>query len=204
MKNLITVVFLLLQIQSVNATLIDRGNGFVYDTNLDITWLSDANYAKTSGYDSDGLMNWNEAMAWAGQLEYGGFNDWRLPTTIQPDDNCSFHNTYVDAGYNCTESEMGHLFYLELKGTQGDALPQQNYFINIELDRYWSSTTIAPSDPDNSWFFDFSDGWQGGQLQSPNILNAWAVRSGDVINVSAPNTLFLFLFGGLLLAWKRA
>ena len=29
-----------------------------YDTALNITWLADANYAKTSGYDADGLMNW--------------------------------------------------------------------------------------------------------------------------------------------------
>ncbi|MBK8753194.1 MAG: PEP-CTERM sorting domain-containing protein [Candidatus Competibacteraceae bacterium] len=27
----------------------------------------------------DGLMTWSEAMAWADQLVYGGYDDWRLP-----------------------------------------------------------------------------------------------------------------------------
>ena len=202
MKNILLLSFLFLPLQIVNATLIDRGNGLVYDTDLNITWLSDANYAQTSGYDSDGLMNWNEAIEWADQLEYRGFNNWRLPTTTQPDSNCSFHNSYVDAGYNCTASEMGYLFYEELGGTQGSSISQQEYFTNIELGRYWSSTTVAPSDPNNSWFFDFSSGWQGGQLQSSYIFSAWAVHDGDIANVPAPSALFL-MATGMLLIWKR-
>jgi hypothetical protein len=35
---------------TAQAGLIDRGNGMVYDNWLDITWLTDANYAKTSGH----------------------------------------------------------------------------------------------------------------------------------------------------------
>jgi hypothetical protein len=57
---------------SVNAALVDRGVGMIYDTVLDITWLQDANYAQTSGYDSDARMRWNDAVSWANQLEYGG------------------------------------------------------------------------------------------------------------------------------------
>ena len=62
-----------------SATLWDRGGGLIYDDHLNITWLQDANYAKTSGYDSDGLMNWANAVDWADNLIYGGYNDWRLP-----------------------------------------------------------------------------------------------------------------------------
>ena len=40
------------------AALFDRGGGLIYDDVLKITWLSDANYAKTNNYDSDGRMNW--------------------------------------------------------------------------------------------------------------------------------------------------
>ena len=50
---------------ATQAALYDRGNGMIYDDVLDITWLQDANYAKSSGYDSDGLMSWAEANAWA-------------------------------------------------------------------------------------------------------------------------------------------
>lgn len=39
-----------------NATLYERGGGLIYDDFLAITWLQDANYAQTSGYDSDGKM----------------------------------------------------------------------------------------------------------------------------------------------------
>jgi hypothetical protein len=48
---------------AAGAGLIDRGNGLIYDDVLKITWLQDANYAQTSGYNADGLMNWNAAMA---------------------------------------------------------------------------------------------------------------------------------------------
>ena len=59
---------------SSHAALYDRGNGLIYDDGLDITWLQDANYAQTSGYDSDGTMTWSEASTWAAQLEYGGYD----------------------------------------------------------------------------------------------------------------------------------
>ena len=65
-----------------NALLYDRGGGLIYDSDQNITWLQDANYAKTSGYDSDGRMTWDNAVAWANQLEYQGYKDWRLPTTV--------------------------------------------------------------------------------------------------------------------------
>jgi len=57
-----------------------------YDTVLDITWLADANYALTSGYDDgdpnssgDDYMVWAEANNWAGGLNLFGYQDWRLP-----------------------------------------------------------------------------------------------------------------------------
>lgn len=49
---------------SANATLIDRGNGMIYDSDQALTWLQDANYAKTSGYDADGRMTWDAATTW--------------------------------------------------------------------------------------------------------------------------------------------
>lgn len=78
---------------SADAALLSRvGGQAYYDDVLDITWLADANYAMTSGYDSDGLMTWDEAQSWIGTLNtanYLGVNDWRLPATAQPDASCS-------------------------------------------------------------------------------------------------------------------
>src|SRR5512136_1585528 len=62
------------------ATLEDLGGGMIYSSDLDVTWLQDASYARTSGYDADGLMSWDAARTWADTLSYGGYEDWRLPT----------------------------------------------------------------------------------------------------------------------------
>jgi hypothetical protein len=53
LKKLILALALLASV-SVQAALVDRGGGFMYDTVLDVIWLQDANYAQTSGYDADG------------------------------------------------------------------------------------------------------------------------------------------------------
>jgi hypothetical protein len=121
---------------TAQATLIDRGGGLIYDTVLNITWLQDANYAMTSGYDADGMMTWYEAVAWADQLVYGGYGDWRLPHTL-PVNGVSYtiyFNWYSgfigtvdgsgDYGYNIsapgsaypgsTGSEMAYMYYNNL------------------------------------------------------------------------------------------
>ncbi|MCP3670651.1 MAG: DUF1566 domain-containing protein [Gammaproteobacteria bacterium] len=96
---------------SAQAALYDRGNGMIYDDVLDITWLQDANYAQTSGYYADGRMTWADANTWAGQLSYGGYDDWRL---------ASAGNAPV-SGYNVTTGELGHMFYNNLGNTAGNS-----------------------------------------------------------------------------------
>ncbi len=52
-------------IQTANAALVSRFNGqAVYDTDLDITWLADANYAKTSSVSADGLLSRTDTQSW--------------------------------------------------------------------------------------------------------------------------------------------
>jgi hypothetical protein len=109
--HIILVLVLGLVSVNVHAALVDRGGGMIYDTDLNVTWLADANYSMTSGYNADGYMTWGEATTWAANLSYGGYSDWRLPTA---DPACSL-------SYNCTGSEMGHLFYNELGGVAGQS-----------------------------------------------------------------------------------
>lgn len=112
-----------------------------YDTDLNITWLADTNYAKTSGYDVDGLMNFEQANTWAANLSFTDgvhvYNNWRLPTvgpvnayvtdpfdTKDGFDYAFSTNGSTDIGYNIsapgstfagsTASEMAHLFYSTL------------------------------------------------------------------------------------------
>lgn len=105
---------------AAQAALIDRGGGMIYDDVLNITWLQDANYAKTSGYDADGQMNWADANAWAANLSYGGYDDWRLPT-LGPVNGTSFDYNYTydgstDDAYNITspQNEMAYMYYVNL------------------------------------------------------------------------------------------
>ena len=89
MKRVVIVFFIVLLFSTtgVYAELHDRGGGLIYDDVLNVTWLQDANYAHTSGYDLDGLMNRNDAFTWADNLEYGGYDNWRLPSLRDKDDN---------------------------------------------------------------------------------------------------------------------
>ena len=168
---------------TAQASLVDRGGGLIYDTGLNITWLADANYAQTSGYHADGQMTWSDAMTWAGNLSYGGYSDWRLPTS---DTAC--------AGYNCTGSEMGHLFYTELGGTAGSSIlsstdPDLALFTNVQPFLYWSGTELRT---DIAWYFYFGNGSQYTDFKYPYRGYAWAVRPGDVAAVPVPAAVWLF------------
>ena len=147
------------------AALIDRGpfpDGFggmvnlIYDDDRNITWLGDANFAQTSGFDADGLITWTTATTvWAPSLTVDGFTDWRLPSAFNQDGSGP-----CGPAFNCMGSEMGHLFYDELGGTAVSSIlasgdPDLALFSNIQADVYWSGTEFAP-DPRNAWFFGFN------------------------------------------------
>ena len=169
---------------SAHATLSPRLGGLAYyDDVADLTWLADANYAQTSGYDADGQMNWQEAIDWAAQLTVGGVSGWRLPDTLQPDASCSVQNVTESSGFGCTGSEMGGLFYNALGNTNvfGNTGP----FSNTLSDEYWSATEYAPSTP-NAWYFSTFNGFQHFSPKTGIDNPAWAVQSGDVENVATP------------------
>lgn len=175
-------------LSTANAALEMRLGGLaVYDTDLNITWLSDANYAKTSGYNADGRMEWWQAKAWAENLNVGGVSGWRLPTT---DTSC------MPLIY-CTASEMGHLFYNELGGTEGSSIwfsadPDLALFTNLQIAHYWFGTESP--DPGVAWFFGFGDGSQTLDF-SYYYLFAWPVHDGDVGLIPEPEIYAMMSIG---------
>ncbi len=211
MKRLLIVLFVLNSI-TANAGLIDRGNGMVYDDILDVTWLKDANYAKTSGYDSDGLMTWSEANDWASNLEFGGFDDWRLFNIAPNDSNCSFiwnpiGEGYLNSGLNCVENEFGYHMYNNFGSIihpTGAGLDNFNLFINIQQGYYWSNSNFSYNDPESmdpdsykvsAWGFQAKHKWLASNLGVSNNMAAWALRSGDIMSVPEPATLLMLLIG---------
>jgi hypothetical protein len=180
-----------------HAVLLDRGGGLLYDTDLNVTWLADANYAKTSGYTdrlngpgSDGTMTWSQASAWVTNLVYHDtvrnldLKGWRLPMMPEPDPSCSVQTGTGDSyGYGCSGSELGHLFYTELGGVAATPIgkvhnPSYGLFAPPPAGLYWSGTEYAP-DKDRAWGFMFDSGSPliGGKGNRMYVL---PVRPGDV------------------------
>jgi len=172
------------------------GGAAVYDTDLNVTWLANANLAAsnsfgTAGIDSAGRMSWSTAQNWIASLNqarYLGFSNWRLPGTPASDASCN-------GTFGCSGSEMGHLFYLELGGQAFMSIAaahNSNYtlFSNFQDYAYWSSTN--PADGSSAWTFLFANGSQaaGGKT---NFVSVLPVLTGDV---GASSVLPQFAFGG--------
>src|SRR5262249_52596522 len=73
----ISLLFLLAFTSSARATLIDRGNGLVYDTIQNISWTKQA--------DISGLNNWQGQINFATNLVFGSYDDFRLATIFELD-----------------------------------------------------------------------------------------------------------------------
>lgn len=220
MKRLQSVLMasaaIILASSPVHATLFDRGGGLIYDDVLSITWLQDANYAMTSGYDANGLMEWDDAMTWADTLVYGGYSDWRLPTVVPQNFDNGFDGT-TGFGYNITTgSEMGHLYYAELgnlgrydtSGVEqsGWGLTNVSPFTNLQSYAYWSGNEHA-SNNFFAWAFNFNDGAQAVGNKTHSAFYALAVRDGDAAAASVPEPGTMMLMGsgiaGLIVARRR-
>lgn len=214
---------------AAQAALIDRGGGLIYDTDLNVTWLQDANYAKTSGYDDDGHMDWSTAVTWAANLSYYDsvrdvtYDDWRLPTTTDTGSPGCDMVAYsgAECGYNVdpASSEMAHLYFTELGnlsyrtasgavsgayagGTNpSSTLDNTGPFTNFQSSFYWSGTEYA-SDTTAAWAFVSSDGYQAMNSKEHGGFFALAVRPGDVAAVPEAETYALMLAGLGLIGWR--
>ena len=163
---------------SASAALFDRGNGLIYDDDLNLTWLQNANYAGMT-------MTWEDADNWANNLIFQGYEDWRLPEF-----DCS--------GSTCSDGEMGHLF-----DTEGISSTSPDMYVDVRPSMYWSGTEDS-DDTSMAYRYNFKSGTDGASDKTFKRY-AWAVRSGDAAPPVAPEPIssILFLTGAATMGIRR-
>ena len=166
------------------AALVDNGGGLIYDEDLDITWLANAN--------SGGTQNWVDALAWAASLEVGGVMGWRLPTA----DTCT--------GPSC-DAEFNHLFYNELGGSTGTPITGNSSPFSDIQGVYWTNEERTD---DSAYIIYFGNAGLAGTRDwayKTAPVSTWAVHDGNITSVPIPPAILLFASGflGLIATARR-
>lgn len=207
LKTVVAAAALSLSFVNAHAALYSRlGGQAVYDSDLNITWTADANLAATLPFglantapspdsgNQPGSMWGTRRDAWIDALNayqgtgYLGFDDWRLTS-----DNCT------SAGYGCTNSEFGHLFYDELGGSAHQPVgaagrPYLSLFSNIVQNNwYWT----GDSSGEKIKVFNFGDGSRSEAFGTLMFGHVWAVRDGDVASTVPEPAIYALVLVGL-------
>jgi hypothetical protein len=167
------------------------GGAAYYDDVQDITWLADASYALTSGYDTDVHMSWNDAqtfIATVNAANYLGVSTWRLPSMdVNGDAYLVFCSQAAEA--ECLDTELGYMGFVN-----GILPDNQGPFINV-TGLFWSSTDYDAANtewPDGRTCNAGPSGYcawrEGFPVDSQNYVRktydgygVWLVADGDVL-----------------------
>ncbi|MBK1633561.1 hypothetical protein CKO31_23005 [Thiohalocapsa halophila] len=163
-----------------------------------LTWTANANLAASetfgvSGINPIGNMTWDTAQAWIAAMNaanYAGANDWRLWSALNSDGTGP-----CGPAFNCDDSELGHLFYVEGGLSPNDVINDSTaltaVFANMRDSVYWSGTESSASD---AWFFNALNGNQTSGLKGGQFFG-WAVRPGQIPTAPLPGTAALMALG---------
>ncbi len=180
---------------SANASFVQIfGGQAYYDTQLDITWTTDANI--------NGEQTWNDQDAWAASLTINGVSGWRLPNLDINDDNAII-NCGTSTQAACMDNEFGHLFHYGAGTTLGSGVTDisPGPFSKVQNAAYWSGTVFAVL-PNRAWVFRMGLGSQGVD-EKGELRFAWAVHDGNAAVVPVPAAVWLFGSALGLLGWMR-
>jgi hypothetical protein len=188
----------------------DVSNGYeaYYDLALDLSWLADANYAKTSKFNATGLLAWDEANQWSSSLMLYGISNWRLPTLVDTGEpGCGYENGGPDCGTSILleNSELAHLYYVTLGNTPGPdpisdvpavmLTKKFGPFINVQSENYWTNVQYPFFGGTTAWIFSPLFGSQGFDAKSI-AQGSWLVHKGDILlAVHEPESFILCVFG---------
>lgn len=199
-------------------------NGYeaYYDSELNVTWLGDANWALSSGYTgaangavapfsifdenvkwTNGGMGWQAAKNWVDNLTVHGVSGWRLPSAVVTIPSGCDGQGYcqIEVDLDPTKSELGHMYWFTLGNQYRAQTPSSEWgaintgvFQNLELGAYWYGVEITVNQQPQALVFDTDSGFQYQSAKSYGGL-AWAVRSGDIAAVPEPSSYALALAG---------
>jgi hypothetical protein len=202
LRKLVLVAALVLMAGGAQATLFDRGEGFIYDDVLDITWAQAGNI---NGFDT-----WDNQMAWVADYTqshslYGVIDDWRLPTSLQPDPSCGIQIAGPPAssyGSGCTGGEMAHLVNVDSNQYDTGAGTFATAVSPLINNGYWTGThwLASPNQAVSNGYG--SGGWTSLPRDETDLLAALAVRDGDIAIIPEPSTGLLVVLGLTGLAAK--
>jgi hypothetical protein len=173
------------------------GNGkLVYDSNLNVYWLADANLAAdpqvrkrlgVSGINASGTMDYPTAQKWVDALKhdnqgkgYLGHNNWQLPVTPIDDSTCSSNNKGT-FGASCTGSALGNLYSVGLTRTFPDSVVPGfantvGPFKNLQPSLYWTTDQNSGGQVT----FSFLTGLNGANTTKYNYLHMLAMVPGAI------------------------
>ena len=124
---------------------VDNGDGTVSDGLTGLMWTKNAD-------QTNGEIDWDEALARSTACDDGGHADWRLPN----------------------RNELASLIDL---GQAQPALTQGHPFEKVQSDYYWTSTTPTNNE-DHAWVIHFFRGFIT-QDDKGGTHHAWFVRNGE-------------------------
>jgi hypothetical protein len=168
--------------EPASAALVPAADGqTIYDPNLNVTWIADANLAATqtfgvSNINHDGSMDYATAVRWVeamNALDHGagylGHNTWQLPTAPTEDNSCARTGRHGESfGFHCSGSALGSLYYGSLGLREPDTavrIPTNTVgrFNDFQPYLYWSGS--PPADPKQGFVsFSFNTGFQGANV----------------------------------------
>lgn len=195
MKHFVRVLlFLVFASGAAQASLIDRGGGFIYDDVLGITWTQNASINVFDTWDNQ--MAWADSLSIYDSVRNVTHDDWRLASMdVNGDDSIVDCRSTTEVA--CRDNELGYMY-----SQNGIKEESQGPFMNVHASGYWSGTEGAPN-TDFAWYFYYTNGNQFDNFKF-FFLGAWAVRDGDVVAV-VPVPAAVWLFGSALglLGWMR-
>jgi hypothetical protein len=151
-------------VTDVEGALRDAGAGVMFTRDARVVATVPAG---TIGTTSSGRLSFADAQTYAASLDYLGYNDWRLPTVLEPTGAAPCHYE-VGANFHlflvCSTGELGRLDFQPIP-----SLPSSP-FTNFTNGIYWATSFDA-----SSWIFDFAAGVLG--QSSPSSALVWPVRT---------------------------